>query len=214
MRSLTRCVRRLAYLAAVTLALAGVGPARAEPIVLTPTDANGIRQFPGGQPFLLPFLSVNGSIEDRAVLQFDLSGLAGPLPGPATLELPLQNLDPGGPAGVIDVFTFFGTGAVTPDQFNAGTFFTSVGNNASGVEHVDVTGAVQAAVGAGQPFLGFRLSTATGDRYVLGPPFTPTGPSLTVSTAVIPEPSTVLLLSLGSLGLVGYGWCRRKGGAT
>src|SRR5262249_43660286 len=34
--------------------------------------------------------------------------------------------------------------------------------------------------------------------------------SLSPSTTAVPEPSTLTLLSLGSLSLLGYGWRRRK----
>jgi hypothetical protein len=127
-----------------------------------------------------------------------------------TLDLNLLNLDPGGPAGVIDVFTFAGTGTITPDLFSAGTFFTSFDNNQSGLEHVDVTAALQAAVNAGDPFLNFRLSTTTRDRYFLGPPFTEDGPTLTA----VPEPATITLLAIGIAGMAGYAWRRRKAPAV
>jgi hypothetical protein len=49
---------------------------------------------------------------------------------------------------------------------------------------------------AGEPFLGFRLSATTSDRFFLGPPFTQIQPTLAVG-APVAEPSTVLLLASG-----------------
>ena len=154
----------LIYLATLTLALAGTGGAKAD--LIQPTDARGIRQFPGHDPFLLNFLSIQHGAEDRTVLEFDLSGLAGPVSS-AVLDVPLRNLDPGR-NGVIDLFTFPGSGIVTPDLFGAGTFFRNFVNNQTGVEHIDVTAAVLAAQEAGDHFLGFRLSTTTDTRWLLG----------------------------------------------
>jgi hypothetical protein len=192
-------------LAALALAPAGLGRAQAQDLMLPPTDARGIRQLPGQNPFLLNFLAINRSIEDRTVLEFDVRGLSGGVPM-ATLDLDLRNEDPGGPAGIIDVFTFAGTGTVTPNLFGAGTFLTRFANSQSGLEEVDVTAAVQAAVAAGEPFLGFRLSTTTSARFFLGPPFTPAGPTLTI----VPEPATLGLLGLGSLVVLGCGWRRLR----
>jgi hypothetical protein len=204
MRYIMRCASGLACLTALGLTLCGLGRLHAE--VLDPTDARGIRELPGQSPFLLDFLSINHSVEDRTVLEFALGGLSGPVTS-ASLDLDLRNLDPGLP-GIINVFTFAGTGTVTPDLFSAGTLFTSFPNSMSGLEHVDVTAAVLAAQGAGEAFLGFRLSTATDSRYLLGPPFTGSGPTMTAE--IIPEPSTLGLFGLGLLALVGYACnCRR-----
>src|SRR6516225_8591686 len=115
---------RLIFLATLALALTGAGGAKAD--LIQPTDARGIRQFPGHDPFLLDFLSIQHGAEDRTVLELDLSGLAGPVSS-AFLDIPLRNLDPGR-SGVIDVFTFAGTGIVTPDLFGAGTFFRNFVN--------------------------------------------------------------------------------------
>jgi hypothetical protein len=48
----------------------------------------------------------------------------------------------------------------------------------------------------------------TDSRYLLGPPFTQAGPSLT-AVEVIPESGTLTLLTLGAIGIAGYGWRRR-----
>jgi hypothetical protein len=111
------------------------------------------------------------------------------------------------------VFTFAGTGTVTPDLFNAGTLFTSFATDQVGLDTVavDVTAAVDVAIAAGDAFLGFRLSTATSDRYLLGPPYTPAGPTLDVSA--VPAPPALVLLGLGTLGVLGYGWRRKHAAA-
>jgi hypothetical protein len=67
-----------------------------------PTDAQGIRQLPGQNPALLTFLSINQSIEDRTVLEFNLRGLPPGVPS-AVLSLELRNLGP--TPGAIDVLT-------------------------------------------------------------------------------------------------------------
>jgi hypothetical protein len=201
----TKQVMILAKLVALTVVLVGPGQTRAE--LLSPADARGIRELPGQPPALLTFLSINQSIEDRTVIEFDLRGLSAGVAA-AELDLELRNLGP--VPGAIDVFTFAGTGTVTPDLFNAGTLFTSFGTDQVGLESVavDVTAAVQAAVAAGDSFLGFRLSTTTSDRYFLGPPYTPAGPALDVTA--VPEPSSLTLAGLGALGLLIYSWRRRK----
>jgi hypothetical protein len=199
-------IYRLACLATLALVWGGAGRAKAD-LILSPSDAQGIRELPGQSPALLNFLSVNQSIEDRTVIEFDLRGLSGSMTS-AALDLDLRNFGP--VPGSIDVYTFAGTGTVTPDLFNAGMLFTTFGTDQLGPESVavDVTAAVQAALQAGDSFLGFRLSTTTSDRYFLGAPYTPADPSLEVTP--VPEPSSLALLGIGSLGLLGYGWRRQK----
>jgi len=50
----------LAFVATVVLTFAGAERTGAE--VIDPSDARGIRQLPGQNPFLLDFLSINHSV--------------------------------------------------------------------------------------------------------------------------------------------------------
>jgi len=102
-------------------------------IEINATDARGIRKFTGGDPFLLGFLAVKiGTfadgvmLDDRTVLEFDVSALA-PAPSTTELLLPIENIDqPGGPPGSIDVFTFIGNGVVQAPDFFADDFFATI----------------------------------------------------------------------------------------
>lgn len=138
-----------------------------EAVWLDPADAHGVRNM-GGQTFLLDFLSVMKGTEDRTVLEFDIRDLGG-TPRMATLHLYVGNLDDEPPDGVIDVYAFNGDGVVTADEFWAGGSTPSASVVCrDGLAIVNVTAAVRALAVAGAKFVGFRLSTQTGDRYGLG----------------------------------------------
>jgi hypothetical protein len=178
------------------IAVSSVGQSYAT--VINATDARGIRSLEGGDPFLLDFLSIllpGPPIEDRTVLEFDVSALA-PVPPTTQLILPIQNQDqPGGPPGEsIDVFTFIGNGVVQASEFFAGNFFATIptGNVAHETLLLDVTAAVQETIANSGQFLGFRLSTTSG-RYI-------PQPDPVLSTAV-PEPSTIAIITIGLLVL-------------
>jgi hypothetical protein len=139
--------------------------------------------------------------EDRAILEFDVSGLSETVPL-ITLDIWFDNIDPEPPVGIIDVFTFIGDGVVTADDFYAGgpTPFTSfIAENGPeyGYASIDVTSAVRDVLTANEQFVGFRLSTETEDRFNMGNMSMLPDPILTV----IPEPTTVLLLGLGALAM-------------
>jgi hypothetical protein len=185
-------------------------------IEINATDARGIRRdLPGGDPFLLDFLAVKRDTEDRTVLEFDVTGLA-PTPPTTFLILPILDIDPGDPIGTLDVFTFVGNGVITPSDFFAGNFFTTIDINENPptdrtTSLIDVTVAVENTLAVGGKFLGFRLSTTSSDRFDLGS----VGvflPDPVLRTAV-PEPSTISILAIGllilalikPLGLVGKG---------
>ena len=148
-----------------------------------------------------------GSYYDvRAFLEYDISGLV--LEEGETVTLDIVNMSNGdgeGEIGVIDIYSYYGDGSVTVDDFDAGTYYKSF--DALGVwtvtygdgwtsseylvnESIDVTGIILDAIANGQSYIGFRLSTLTSDRYTLS--YTPT-------LTIVPEPMTMLLLGLGGM---------------
>ncbi|MGH8502806.1 MAG: hypothetical protein ACREVE_10135 [Gammaproteobacteria bacterium] len=133
---------------------------------LPAVDAKGIRSF-GDGPFLLDFLAIKAGTEDRTVLEFEVGAPAQRLER-VVLTIPVNNLDAGQAAGVIDVYAFTGDGEVSPEDFHAGERVAQVQAPGNGSVRVDVTEAFLAAMDAGVKFVGLRLSTETGDRYFLG----------------------------------------------
>jgi len=122
----------------------------------------------------------------------------------ASLLVGLDNFDEGGDIGIIDLYKFVGRGTVIPDDFSAGTLFTSFPfNDDRGTVAVDVTVAVQEAVELGNQFLSFRLYTNTNDRYFLGSIVGFSPPELVVAENLsVPEPSSTWgLLTFGALGV-------------
>lgn len=152
---------------------------------IPPADVRGIREAPGGEPFLLGFLAVKEGTSDRTVIELELQPIQGKLVS-AALNLGIANFDQdNADEGVIDVDTFIGDGTVTADEFSAGTYFTSFTyNGGPGVTSVDLTGAVAERLAAGDRYLGVRLTAATSDRFFLGSLIGEPEPSLTFTTLV------------------------------
>jgi hypothetical protein len=191
-------MRRLITICLVCVGMLLISSAPAIGISINPTDASGIRIIGSMGPLMLSFLDVkkNSQLDDRVVIEFDVSRLSGTFPV-VTLDVGIENIDPGLPDGIINIFTFTGDGVVTANDFYAGgpSPFTSVKvGDVRGLVSFDVTSAVQTAVTAGDQFIGFKLSTNTTDRYSFGSSIGLSGPMLTVT----PEPATLLLLGLGA----------------
>jgi hypothetical protein len=147
--------------------IAAALPALAQDIA--PADARGIRIIQGQGPLLLTFLAVKKTstpLDDRTVAEFPLASVSGQ--HSFALALGIEDLDPGAPAGTIDVYWYVGDGVVTAQEFFAGALTTSFDCDGNGVFTVDVTDAVNQALAQQAAFVGFRLSTITADRYFLG----------------------------------------------
>lgn len=187
-------IKRIITICLVCAGLFLSSSVRSEIISIIPSDAKGIRA-----DFLLDFLDIMKI--DMTVIEFDLSSITGISPVSATLDVGIDNFDEGLPDGIIDIFTFKGDGIVTPEERYAGganPYMSVAVGDIYGLVRFDVTSAVQNSVMLGDQFIGFRLSTKTADRYVLGRSVGLPEPVLTV---VVPEPATVLLLGLGGLFL-------------
>lgn len=173
-------------------------------LTLPLADGTSIRSNPSSPLLVLGFLSITSGNpdppEDRAALEFDVSGLAGTLVS-ATLNGDWDNIDTAPPDGLIDVYTYVGDGVITTADFSAGAFFKSVVHN--GTEppatflSIDVTAAVQNALDGGQTYLGFSLRAGSNDRYngpdLIGLP----DPVLVVN--LVPEPTSAWLLAVLAL---------------
>jgi hypothetical protein len=148
----------------------------------------------------------NRGFEDRTFLVYDLSSFDDPdTVEVAILNIGLQNQDPGGPVGIIDISTdWLIAPDIPPDAFWWGEFRQSFEVNTSGgMFHVDVTDFIREGLHDGtRPFAFLRLSTETLDRYAVGPSVGFPVPTLTVT---IPEPPTVCFFLLTTLILLPRG---------
>jgi hypothetical protein len=129
-------------------ALQGIGLVDGDPTVLVFT-----RLFPGQN-------------EDRTVAEFDITAFKGDIQH-ISLVVEVSNSDQGGDVGEIQLHTYIADGVITPSEFYAGVFHSSVpmDNPDNRIFIVfDVTSTVLDAVAADETYLGTRLNAIT-DRY-------------------------------------------------
>jgi hypothetical protein len=192
------------YISVLFCAMAASSAGFAEDIRVNPRQMTGLRSFSGttSGAFLLSFNAVKRGTEDRTVAHFGLAGLRNIQS--ATLNIDVDDIDPGAPYGQFDVYSFAGDGVVSVDEWNAGTLFHSFKNVNGGhlLLSVDATSILQNAVTRGDNFLSFSFRDGNGnDRYWLRAPNDPcdiADPDAAYMMVTVPEPLTLALLALGA----------------
>jgi hypothetical protein len=182
-------------LAAIILVWAALTDLHAS--VITPTDVTGLRSFDrGGNVLLLGFSAVKLGTEDRTVAHFDISKF--PFLH-SNLTIPLQNIDPGGPDGILEVYSFFGDGEVSTDEWSVGTFLTSFGGLTDEFQtvSVDIFDLLKTARTGHNQYLSFSLRAGNSDRYWLVDEVGWPQISIISTSPSVPEPGTVFLLGVG-----------------
>ena len=178
----------------------------ATPPALEPNSITGLRNDTPAVPsgaFLLGFQAVNPLNEDRTISHFAIDGL-GPVTN-ATLSIPVEELDPGLPLGVFDVYYFYGDGTVSADEWDFGTLLQSLTNVDGDYSDlfVDVTGILNAGIQQNKSYLSFNFRAGSGsDRYILGAGAGIALPDSSIAITPVPEPSTLVLLTLGTITIL------------
>lgn len=168
---------------------------------LSAASEDGLREFPPGSgAFTLGWgygSVMVQSAEDRTIMDFNLGSLPqGANIYSATLNFFIQNQNGDGLTRLINLYTFYGESSVQATDWSNGNYYGNTGD-AYGIHNLDVTSAVQSALGQGQDLLDFRMSAGTPSVNVFIDPSWRSGvASLTVIVA--PEPGIMTLLACGA----------------
>ena len=150
-----------------------------------------------------PFSSPDQAREDRAIFEYDITGLAG-----ATIDAATFNFGIFGPVtGPVNLYAYEGDGIIGLGDFTEtgnllGTFALT-----GPIVSLDVTSALDAAVTDGDAVFGLLLTLITEDQLLSihhagsGAPTVP-DPFLAVNFTPIPEPASAALLLLATGGLI------------
>ena len=181
---------------------------------ISPFEMRGLRDFSGSgsSAFVLNFSAVKSGTEDRTIAHFDVTSVSGNVTG-STLTIGIKNIDPGAPAGTLDVYVFAGDGIVSPDEWNTGILFQSFSDIAGGASDLttNISSLLLSSISNEEPYLSFGFRTTTTDRYWLNSTVDGITTSISGEDAtyiyipqIVPEPGTLGLLFLGlvSLGLI------------
>ena len=144
-------------------------------------------------------------VEDRAILEFDLSSFSNTLLTSATIDFTISaNNFSGSQYREFDLYLYVGNGIADISDFSiSGTYISSIGYSVDDREQhfrLDVFNATQAILNNGAGFLGIRFNPIGDDN----------SPSLVepnVSLTLVPEPSTYSLLLIAGAGAL---WLLRR----
>jgi hypothetical protein len=108
-------------------------------------------------------------MEDRGIIEFDISGLSGPV---FKSVLRLEVYAATGPYPFsIDVFAYSGDGVLAIDDWNRGTLLTSFQYAGEEIVLLDVTSAIRSLVASGASYAGFNFQFSVPSQIPLNGPF-------------------------------------------
>jgi hypothetical protein len=205
----------------INLALLGLSVSSVNAATLTHIDAGTYRDqvVPGDSFIDNVFFASNYpslSIEDRGVIEFDISSLAAPV-GLATIDFTIA-LNSGVAPSIYELYGYEGDGDVslTSGDFDAGTMIPGSGftitNEAVGtVISVDVTSSINSLIGLSAVYAGFNLRhqpmTVYDEFEYLGASNWEgiTSPYPVLEVSAVPVPAAVWLFGTALIGLIGLG---------